>query len=776
MTSTGNSLRESTSVSGSNLVFPPAYSSSADISARSRWNKPQPGHVPIDREGLGVGRYSQLESLLRRASATLQLAANVTGANAADIYATVEEEDVNPRRVPSPAPFPQIPSRRRWSRPVNPVLPTVQSSAESITAAFEEELTVEPRQEHHPRQHQQELHDAIPQQPIAQPQQHDNESLPMFQDAVTVLAQQQSEYRQRMRSRWQQAQQAMPQQVERDDRPQRDADISGAVEIPVAAPEPLVPMVSAGTTATAVPSAASAASVAATVLITAAARPPVQQTGVRRRSVQDCVERTLAAFGGSLDSVLTPPRQPNRQQPSDQPRLDIVRPARSRRVQEHEEQQLAAFGGSLSDVLQAPPGIQRTTQQREQQRPSDIVPGPVPQRRARSTVDEWGGSLQQTLDTAPLVYQSRNVPSRAPSLQQQPPQEEYELESAEVAVSVVARRRARATAEEWGGGLGDVLVAPRDAEMTRQPHIRQPSQQQQRSRPHTQPDTAVSTAARQQSQLQLLRQTRARQRQQLPAYDTGDGVYDDAFADVTFADPPPQQTQQRVRSRPIVTSQHHVLNPPPPPAPSLPPPAPAVPSAHRYPLNDDDDLGLVSDNGPAFQHPVTRTRLPQPHPTETVSVSRHHGSPMCTCCQETLLLGEVVQRLPCRHLFHNRCISQWLRGHRDCPNCRRDIYAPIEQPLPPRQTTVRQLRQPRRTAAPAVASAVSEDNYKVDSVVFQPDTHITCTDCSICLEGYRAGEQVLQLRCKHLFHPQCAGEWLHRNPRCPNCRANVVPD
>ena len=43
---------------------------------------------------------------------------------------------------------------------------------------------------------------------------------------------------------------------------------------------------------------------------------------------------------------------------------------------------------------------------------------------------------------------------------------------------------------------------------------------------------------------------------------------------------------------------------------------------------------------------------------------------ICSVCHEALTLGVV--RLPCKHKFHERCITQWIAcGHNTCPLCRK---------------------------------------------------------------------------------------------------------
>lgn len=42
--------------------------------------------------------------------------------------------------------------------------------------------------------------------------------------------------------------------------------------------------------------------------------------------------------------------------------------------------------------------------------------------------------------------------------------------------------------------------------------------------------------------------------------------------------------------------------------------------------------------------------------------------------------GEDPVRLPCNHIFGQQCIEKWLRGHDQCPKCRRELLPPIIDP------------------------------------------------------------------------------------------------
>jgi Ring finger domain len=59
----------------------------------------------------------------------------------------------------------------------------------------------------------------------------------------------------------------------------------------------------------------------------------------------------------------------------------------------------------------------------------------------------------------------------------------------------------------------------------------------------------------------------------------------------------------------------------------------------------------------------------------------------CVICQDAYAVGALVIKLPCSHLFHEKCISSWLLRHSGtCPTCRRDCCQPLDnngRPAPP---------------------------------------------------------------------------------------------
>lgn len=59
-----------------------------------------------------------------------------------------------------------------------------------------------------------------------------------------------------------------------------------------------------------------------------------------------------------------------------------------------------------------------------------------------------------------------------------------------------------------------------------------------------------------------------------------------------------------------------------------------------------------------------------PHEEDAGSGDGDLEAQTCCICLECFQSGEHVRRLPCRHLFHQGCVDEWLTTASDaCPEC-----------------------------------------------------------------------------------------------------------
>ncbi|KAF9901157.1 hypothetical protein BX616_002359 [Lobosporangium transversale] len=49
------------------------------------------------------------------------------------------------------------------------------------------------------------------------------------------------------------------------------------------------------------------------------------------------------------------------------------------------------------------------------------------------------------------------------------------------------------------------------------------------------------------------------------------------------------------------------------------------------------------------------------------------------------------------------------------------------------------------------------------------------TECSVCKDEFTKEDNLLQLKCRHIFHEDCIKPWLKLNGTCPTCRFELVP-
>jgi len=56
---------------------------------------------------------------------------------------------------------------------------------------------------------------------------------------------------------------------------------------------------------------------------------------------------------------------------------------------------------------------------------------------------------------------------------------------------------------------------------------------------------------------------------------------------------------------------------------------------------------------------------------EILYVKSLDGEGSCVICMSDYQTGEYLRKLSCRHMFHKKCIDQWLDAHITCPTCKK---------------------------------------------------------------------------------------------------------
>ncbi|WOL16365.1 hypothetical protein Cni_G25152 [Canna indica] len=117
-----------------------------------------------------------------------------------------------------------------------------------------------------------------------------------------------------------------------------------------------------------------------------------------------------------------------------------------------------------------------------------------------------------------------------------------------------------------------------------------------------------------------------------------------------------------------------------------------------------------------------------------------------------------------------------------------ELHAGTDFPRPMAGSTIRgsgggdedDLR--RSTSVPPVARVVDLLPCGVNLSVARyrrpsDEASAAAADCVVCLSGIEEGEEIRELRCRHLFHRRCLDRWLalRRPATCPLCRDALVP-
>ena len=59
--------------------------------------------------------------------------------------------------------------------------------------------------------------------------------------------------------------------------------------------------------------------------------------------------------------------------------------------------------------------------------------------------------------------------------------------------------------------------------------------------------------------------------------------------------------------------------------------------------------------------------------TKTLKVKTESECEQCSICLDYYIVGTILRKLPCNHMFHDECVSEWIQrpsSKRNCPVCR----------------------------------------------------------------------------------------------------------
>eukprot|EP00124_Ichthyophonus_hoferi_P002615 Ihof_evm3s186 gene=Ihof_evmTU3s186 len=90
-------------------------------------------------------------------------------------------------------------------------------------------------------------------------------------------------------------------------------------------------------------------------------------------------------------------------------------------------------------------------------------------------------------------------------------------------------------------------------------------------------------------------------------------------------------------------------------------------------LHNEDDFQrilLLSQNDRHGPPPASSNAIKRLHRFKAEKGDKNTDVNECVVCMEEFHEGEELVSMPCKHVFHETCLSPWLQQHNTCPTCR----------------------------------------------------------------------------------------------------------
>ncbi|MED6151339.1 hypothetical protein PIB30_081547 [Stylosanthes scabra] len=202
----------------------------------------------------------------------------------------------------------------------------------------------------------------------------------------------------------------------------------------------------------------------------------------------------------------------------------------------------------------------------------------------------------------------------------------------------------------------------------------------------------------------------------------------------------------------------------------------------RHRLGRYNNLGLDSDHVPDLHHPRRHSRrLPHPPSSERAAVDRFErryrrsllntestrgvGAPPRLNPSDRLPVGVLLARARLLERLRGDPLSPNRQYERDSNPIIRDLESDFVSDLTSQMGRSHLLQE-----KPPGLTQEALDCLHVQ--VFS--SRDAGQECSICLESFVDGDELICLPCHHKFHSACLDPWVRSCGDCPYCRRRIL--